>query len=412
MIRRLKVKNFGPIKEGSLENDGWIDLKKVTLFIGNQGSGKSTIAKLISTLTWIEKALVRGDFSEKSLTDKSLKKHFTYQNIGNYFKNDTFIEYEGKAFHILYKDNIVKIHKNEQNGYSFPKIMYVPSERNFVSSVRNVRTLKGLPSTLYTFSDEFINAVEELKGQIDLPINNTKFEYQKLNKLASIIGEDYKVKLSEASSGFQSFVPLFVVSDYLSNSLKKKEDNTIKDISIEEEKRIRKEIEQILSNPNISDDVKQASLEYLSSKFQYSSFINIVEEPEQNLFPNSQNKILNSLLKFNNLNENNGLIVTTHSPYIINYLSVSIQANYLFQKLINFSNQKSQHLIEKLNSIVPFKSMVSSSNVIIYELDEISGTIKKLRDYEGIPSDNNYLNTSLADANEMFDLLLEIEQEL
>lgn len=412
MISRIKVKNFGPIKDGSLENEGWIDLKKVTLFIGNQGSGKSTIAKLISTLTWIEKALVRGDFSEKSLTDKSLKKHFTYQNIGNYFKDETLIEYEGKAFHISFINNFVKVKKNEKNGYSFPKIMYVPSERNFVSSVRNVRTLKGLPSTLYTFSDEFINAVEELKGQIDLPINNTKFEYQKLNKLSSIIGEDYKIKLSEASSGFQSFVPLFVVSNFIANSLEKKEDNTIKDISIEEEKRIRKEIEQILSNPNISDDVKQASLEYLSSKFKYSSFINIVEEPEQNLFPNSQNKILNSLLKFNNLNENNGLIITTHSPYIINYLCVSIQANYLFEKIMNFSNQKPELFLARLNKIVPHKSMVSSSNVIIYQLDEITGTLKKLDDYEGIPSDNNYLNKSLADANEMFDLLLEIEQEL
>ena len=51
-MSRIKIKNFGPIKEGCTENDGWIDIKKVTLFIGNQGSGKSTVAKLISTLTW------------------------------------------------------------------------------------------------------------------------------------------------------------------------------------------------------------------------------------------------------------------------------------------------------------------------------------------------------------------------
>jgi predicted ATPase len=412
MLNKLKIKNFGPIKEGSLENEGWIELNKVTLFIGNQGSGKSTLAKLISTLSWIEKALVRGDFSEKSLTDKVLKKHFTYQNISSYFKDETIIEYKGKAFYISFKNNAVKVRKNEINGYSFPKIMYVPSERNFVSSVRNVRTLKGLPSTLYTFSDEFINAIEELKGQIELPINKTKFEYQKLNKLSSIIGDDYKIKLSEASSGFQSFVPLYIVSDYLANSLEKKDDITTKDISIEEGKRIRKEIEQILSNPNISDDVKQASLEYLSSKFKYSSFINIVEEPEQNLFPNSQNKILNSLLKFNNLDENNSLIITTHSPYILNYLCVSIQANYIFEKLMNFSNQKPALFLSKLHQIVPHKSMVSSSNVVIYELDEITGTIKRLKDYEGIPSDNNYLNKSLEEANKMFDSLFEIEQQL
>ena len=43
-MSKIRVKNFGPIKGGYQENDGWLDVKKVTLFIGNQGSGKSTIA--------------------------------------------------------------------------------------------------------------------------------------------------------------------------------------------------------------------------------------------------------------------------------------------------------------------------------------------------------------------------------
>ena len=42
-----------------------IEIKKVTFFIGNQGSGKSTVAKLISIFSWIEKALVRGDYDRK-----------------------------------------------------------------------------------------------------------------------------------------------------------------------------------------------------------------------------------------------------------------------------------------------------------------------------------------------------------
>ncbi len=62
-MSKIRIKNFGPIKEGFTETlpDGtvseWMDVKKVTVFIGNQGSGKSTVAKLISTLSWIEKAL-------------------------------------------------------------------------------------------------------------------------------------------------------------------------------------------------------------------------------------------------------------------------------------------------------------------------------------------------------------------
>lgn len=67
----IRIKNFGPIKAGLLENNGWIEVKKATIFIGNQGSGRSTIAKLISTFLWIEKALVRGDLNQKILEKKN-----------------------------------------------------------------------------------------------------------------------------------------------------------------------------------------------------------------------------------------------------------------------------------------------------------------------------------------------------
>ena len=54
-MSQIKVKNFGPIKSGFAENYGFIDIRKITVFIGNQGTGKSSIAKLISTLSWLEK---------------------------------------------------------------------------------------------------------------------------------------------------------------------------------------------------------------------------------------------------------------------------------------------------------------------------------------------------------------------
>jgi hypothetical protein len=86
-------------------------------------------------------------------------------------------------------------------------------------------------------------------------------------------------------------------------------------------------------------------------------------------------------------------------------LSVAIQAGYLKTKL------KSDSLIEKLNKIVPLKSLVNADDVSIYQMNEVNGTIEKLTDYEGIPSDKNYLNQSLAEGSYLFDSLLEIEQE-
>ena len=288
--------------------------------------------------------------------------------------------------------------------------MYVPAERNFVSAIKNVRTLKGLPQTLYTFAEEFFEASESLKGKpLSLPINNVQFEYQSLNKLAYISGDGFRIKLSEASSGFQSFTPLFVVSRHLAMSINQEQDASVKSISLEEERRIRKEIQGILSNPNISEDVKKASLEFLSSKFRYSSFINIVEEPEQNLYPSSQRDLINFLLTFNNSSEGNSLVLTTHSPYIINYLSIAIQGDYLKGK-IGANTEGSQYL-DRLDKIVPLKSVVAASDVVVYQLDD-KGNITMLPDYEGIPSDSNYLNQSLAEGNVLFDNLLEIEEDL
>lgn len=403
-MSKIRVKDFGPIKQGFKDGE-WINIKKITVFIGNQGSGKSTIAKLISTLSWIEKALVRGDQNEVGLSKKNaFENHFAYQNIREYFKQNTVIEYQGDAFYIAYREGAISISKNLNNDeYGFPKIMYVPSERNFVSSVRNLRELKGLPSTLYTFSDEFVQGIEDLKGPLELPINNVKFEYQKLNKLSWIVGEDYKIKLSVASSGFQSVVPLFIVTRYLTSGLKEQSNNAYKEISIEDEKRIRKEIREILLNDNLSGEVKQASLEFLSAKFSTASFLNIVEEPEQNLYPSSQRQILNSLLLYNNKEDKNVLVMTTHSPYLINYLTLAVKAGSMLNNLNDTQ-------IKQMDEIVPRGAAIDGNNLVIYELNEKDGTLNVLETYKGLPSDENKLNDELGDSNELFAQLLEIQQ--
>ncbi len=422
-MSKIKIKNFGPIKVGMQDNDGWIDIKKVTVFIGNQGSGKSTVAKLISTFTWIEKALVRGDINKKNLTATKVRKLCAYQNVGSYFKKDSEIEYIGQAYSIKYESEKVNVSQTDLYEFSFPKIMYIPAERNFTSSVKNVYELRGLPQTLYTFSDEDRLAKEGLKEvKLELPVNNVNFEYRKQTKTSWIVGSDYEIPLNEASSGFQSFVPMFLVSRNLAFSINKETDPSVKEISIKERIKIREEIAKIYSNKKLTDEVKNTLIEKLSSRIRYSCFINIIEEPEQNLFPTSQQKMLNSLLEFNNMNEGNKLIMTTHSPYLINYLTLAIQAEYLLKKIekqpdnVNDSAAKYnlgfKSFKERVNDIVPVKSVISSNDVAIYELNETIGIINKLSTYEGIPSDKNDLNKSIRKGNEMFDSLLAIEEEL
>ncbi|AIN74854.1 AAA family ATPase [Flavobacterium psychrophilum] len=405
-MAKLKINNIGPIKNTSNFKNEYIEFDGVTVFIGNQGTGKSTISKIYSTLAWIEKALVRGDFNINYISQYNrFKKQLAYQNIGNYLNDDSYIDYIGKAYQIIYRNGKVEVIENldKDSEYLFPKIMYVPAERNFVSTVERPDLVKRLPLPLYTFLEEYEYAKQNLSETITLPIGNIKFEYRKQNKKSWLIGEDYKIDLLEASSGYQSLVPLFLVTNSLSKIISNENNASFKERNVVDENKIRNQIDKIFSNDKISEDIKTLLLEKLSSKYKYSSFINVVEEPEQNLYPTSQKGILFSLFSNKNKNDLNKLIITTHSPYIINHLTLAIKA-FMVKPTIDDS------LFGELNDIVPLDAAINPSTVNIYQLDE-SGNIEKLDNYKGLPSDENFLNEFLGAFNDDFVKLLEIEKK-
>jgi hypothetical protein len=242
---------------------------------------------------------------------------------------------------------------------------------------------------------------------LHLPINEADLEYDREKDILYLKGEGYKVELTESSSGFQSFVPLFLVTSYLTNSVKRQSDAK-EPMSSDELNRFKRGVTDIYSSDNLTDEQKRAAISALSARFNKSAFINIVEEPEQNLFPTSQWQMLKSLLEFNNKNEGNKLIMTTHSPYIINYLTLAVKGFFISNKI---KNSKEGELKSKLMQIVPLNSIVKPNDLIIYQLDD-NGKISRLNDYKGLPSDNNYLNNILSEGNSLFGSLLDIEEEL
>lgn len=401
MIRKsLKIQNFGPIVEGYKSNEGYISFSKVMVLCGPQGSGKSCIAKLFSTFSWLEKALMRGDFSEKYLTSykRFVNVYCAYQNIHNYFKANTFLHYIGEAYEMKYDNGHLTLHTVKSNNYLRPQIIYIPAERNILSVLEETENVKGLPPALNTLMDEFTAASRSLKGDVKLPINQVHYRYDKLNKMSWIESEDYSVKLSETSSGMQSVTPLYIVIDYLARNIGVNDTSK----SQKEREEIKKRIDELLKDDSLDAETRKlliAQTSDTSNKY----LLSIVEEPEQNLYPTSQRHILNSLLAVNSA-EYNQLVLTTHSPYIINYLSLAIKAQKVLQKI-------SPEKRETLDKIVPTASVVSGDDVCVLEITD-DGEIVDLVKYDDMPSDENLLNTHLAECNNLFSELLELEDSI
>ena len=417
-MAKLRIKNFGSITDGFDSIDGFIEFKKYTIFIGDQGTGKSTVAKIFSVCSWLEKAFFRSDYDVDSFEVTDFEELCHNQLLETSFNKDTELEYIGAAYHFIYKESsfIVEEMPETIKSYLRPKIMYIPSERNILSVVKNVDELDNIPPMLRLLRRRYLQAGEYLKGngEFNLPLSGYKafvnksngetfIQYEKNEKLAPLIC---------ASSGLQSIVPSSLVTDYLAslstvNTLEKVRilnDKTYQQLKLSlESESAQTELERYVTS-GISKSISEKSLAEIkaaANKFTNARFMNVVEEPEQNLFPDSQMKNIYFLMSALNRNLNNSIVITTHSPYILSDITLAAKAYYLLEKGVPK---------ERIEKIVPVNSTVDGEKLVVYETQR-NGSIKKLDTYDNLPSDENLLNMAMAQGNELFADLIDLEQE-
>ena len=457
MNHRIRVKNFGPIKEGFTESkDGFFDIHKITVLLGEQASGKSCIAKLISAFLWTEKSLLRNDSKEANSIETVESKEFfaelfDYHNISDYFTDKTEIEFYGQKYKFTITDRSLYVQEYSDKSYEMPKIMYIPAERTFLSAVKNPQAVAGLPAQLYALLEEYTNACIELgTSSLALPIDNTYFSYNP-NSKSSIISDKnnlYSLQLHQTASGIQAITPLILVSNYLANSFFKDMTHTHRELSLEEAEKIKQKYSKILNilglgtmiqgalfadgflfpaglisiltaaGIRLPKNVANAKNEFHNQKLNkkeiadkftaafsgyYTSFFyNVVEEPELSLFPSAQKNVLFKLLEYTNIIPENRLLLTTHSPYIPAYLNTAIKA----YELSSGAEGKTKN---KLKKIIPEEFWVSGKDVAVYELSG-NGKITHLKKHNDLfISDKNILNQMLENTNNLYTDLLDIE---
>ena len=404
MNARIFIKNFGPIKEGATATDGWIDFARVTAFCGPQGSGKSSVAKIYAFFSWLEKVLTRGDQRESAWAKgKKFPRAFKeFHNVGEYFRSDTILKYEGSSYSFSWQNETLNIRRapGAESTYLMPKIMYVPAERNFMSVMEAVDQVKNIPPNLKAVTREFLDACKQFAIGINLPIDGFSFKYDKPSQIGKVVLSDgSSVRLSAASSGLQSMTPLFLVSEHLYRQMMEDRDPSKRlSLSI-----YRKMMDHIFADKTI-EELPEALQQGLS---QYSAslnkrFVNIVEEPEQNLFPTSQQKILFKLLEYAHGTERyreNQLVLTTHSPYIVEYL-----------KLVAQAAERPDLLDEAvmLRTGLTVSSLVRKEDMYLYETLS-NGTIRRCVGADGFWPDSDILHAFFDGISDGYATILECQ---
>lgn len=214
MNERLVVQSFGPIK--------YVDIKfrKVTILTGDQGTGKSCIVKLFSTFKWLEKALIIGKYSLNYFTesvDTRFKKNLCgFHKIDDFFHEDTYIQYESNLYSFVYSRGTFTVECREGIITGLPKIVYIPAERAILSSAeRKLKTFDGLTVSSFTFNMLFWDSKEQFKCGYNLPFGDLVYKYDALSDISWVVGPNYHIQLTNASSGIQSALTICIVSEYL-----------------------------------------------------------------------------------------------------------------------------------------------------------------------------------------------------
>ncbi|MDR1981789.1 MAG: AAA family ATPase [Tannerellaceae bacterium] len=129
MAITIKIRHIGPVKEAN------IDLNKINVLMGPQSSGKSTIAKIISSCTWVEKDVATSQSLEmyQKRDNYFIDRLETFHKLKGYFKQEgRYISYKSNVIEIEYSATHFSIEWNDRYAYQRSKISYIPSERNMV----------------------------------------------------------------------------------------------------------------------------------------------------------------------------------------------------------------------------------------------------------------------------------------
>lgn len=330
MKESIIIKNFGPLKEVEID-----DIKSLTVFIGKSAGGKSIIMKVIVLMRYIYKMVnIRSYLKNAKITRSPFKLRFNsllHDGLKGMITAQTEIYYtveiNGNKYTLKYTNRGLQSDINiPDKDLIFFKEAYVSGMRSLIPIwASKAVSVKGENLGFFfheTFND-FNDATDVIKEQ-KLEYLNLKMKVRKsgnrpkLFTIESLQNDAVPIELRYASSGIQTSAPLVAIVHYFAQEF------------------------------SFKDAFQRSVLNYLYkqdllTKFtpginrnKLGKYVHIhIEEVELSLAPEDQRAFMSNLVEEvfhkNKKDRKLGLMVSTHSPYIVNHLNVLLRAGY-FEK--------------------------------------------------------------------------------
>lgn len=325
MRETIQIKNLGALKD-----TGVIDIRSMTVFIGNSASGKSTLMKTLALMRYIFKRLsIRAYLRNSHVEDKVFYirfKDYLRDNMIGLVDSQTYIHYDvtinNHTYSATYSNGKLTYNAQIHNGdLCFFKEVWVAESRSAIAPLSSQGTLARNVSLGYFFNETLseFNAATDAMRHFDLSYVGLDMDVvrggnnQKKYMLKPQDNNYPPFELRHASSGIQTTAPLVAMVNYYAYAFdfKAAQKRSIIDFLFDKDltTTYRPEME-------LTDMPKYVHIH--------------IEEPELSLDPTSQIKLLNEIIRlaFKDKADRReiGLVFATHSPYLINSLNLLMKA--------------------------------------------------------------------------------------
>ena len=419
-MKKITINNFGPIKKCDIE------IKDFNVITGKQSSGKSTIAKSLYLFFLLKDELAKLVLdpqqsnilipaNNKLLFERFLMKiKMLFNEIFGYdssmLKNDTFICME-------YSPNVY-IHIRNNRGLSINCCnsleIFITSLENKNPDVNKIENREAIKKEIEAFFDMDFSVVYIPAGRSVVTTIGNQFSlfYSRLEdpnkRMIDRCTRDYFEMIMQLKPLFNKGLSGLIGNGY-GYGYNEKVIDLVKPyycgvINGEYQYANGKEV-LVLSNGtmveiNFASSGQQEAL-WIYNILLYYSIVSekkffIIEEPESNLFPESQ-MLITKFIAFI-ANQGAHILINTHSPYVLGEINNLIYAG-------SFETEKR----EKVSDIVGPDCNMRFKDVtaVFIEEDKVSDCM----DLEIEQIDNSRLDAISVVINKEYDQLLEVEKE-